>query len=426
MSGEFSDPFEVALHDLEQRLFGSWLAGPALRARWTPDPADFGKREHAAIAQACAAMAAEGRDGNLEMALNETLRTLRLHNIWPVERYPLEGVSSRDPESDLHRWRELRCLIALRQSLTSELSRLTPGSPLSDVRARVLESTSKAYVSGSVPTMTLAEWRTAGVASMTHDATSGAAVGYQELDQHCGGLRPGAVWVLGAPTNWGKSSWLLSVADSCLSSGRSVLLVTCEDDPVMLAARHVCRNAGITGSNARHGRLTHQEREAAAALLAATPTGGNPVIADGRGRPVEILCEQIRNLHARNRISVVLVDYLQCIATESKFYDRRGQINHIARSLTDTIKGIGAAGVLASQLTGEDIRESRDVEHAAEVVLIGRKSDDGLSLYLKKNKSGPNDQVIWLQWDNNTGSFKTDDWMVAEDGFFDDQAEPYR
>ncbi len=46
----------------------------------------------------------------------------------------------------------------------------------------------------------------------------------------------------------------------------------------------------------------------------------------------------------------MLVDYLQCITTSAKTDDRRGQINHIARSLTDTIKGMGAAGVLASSL----------------------------------------------------------------------------
>jgi replicative DNA helicase len=146
-----------------------------------------------------------------------------------------------------------------------------------------------------------------------------------------------------------------------------------------------------------------------AQLLSNTPSDTSPVIADGRGKPVELICQELQRLNALHPISVVLIDYLQCITTSTKTDDRRGQINHIARSLTDTIKGMGAAGVLASQLTGDDIRESRDVEHAAEVVLIGRKDNGRMSLFVKKNKSGPNDQEIELTWDSVTGSFATGD-----------------
>ncbi len=43
-----------------------------------------------------------------------------------------------------------------------------------------------------------------------------------------------------------------------------------------------------------------------------------------------------------------------------------------------------------------------------EVVLIGRKSDDGsMALFVKKNKCGPKDAVISLDWDSLNGSFRT-------------------
>jgi predicted ATP-dependent serine protease len=141
----------------------------------------------------------------------------------------------------------------------------------------------------------------------------------------------------------------------------------------------------------------------------AQSAGKLPIMLDGRGIQVEHLARDIVALIKTHDIRLVLVDYLQCIGAERATQDRRAEINHVARTLTDAIKTSGAAGLLASQLTGEDIRESRDVEHAAEVVMIGRKNETtgDKSLWLKKNKTGPADAVLALEWDSETGSFVT-------------------
>jgi replicative DNA helicase len=251
--------------------------------------------------------------------------------------------------------------------------------------------------------------------AMTDARRAGQMSGYTNLDAFTGGLRSGHVWVLGAPTNWGKSSWLLALTDHCLTvHGRGVLYVTCEDDPEMLATRLMCRRTGIPGRAARDGKMTpgylglaHDAVERGRRV---------PVMLDGRGRQVEDIAGDVRVMTRAHGIDLVLVDYLQCIGAARKTDDRRGEINHIARTLTDAIKTSGAAGVLASQLTGEDIRESRDVEHAAEVVLIGRKDENGaLSLFLKKNKTGRSGIVLQLGWDDNTGSFTNRDTIEEGD-----------
>jgi len=47
----------------------------------------------------------------------------------------------------------------------------------------------------------------------------------------------------------------------------------------------------------------------------------------------------------------------------------------------------------------------RDVEHAAEVVLIGRKSEDGLSLYLASNRPGGRGGLdIWVATRSSSGA----------------------
>jgi replicative DNA helicase len=296
---------------------------------------------------------------------------------------------------------------------------MTPGGDLSKERQALLEAIRGTSINEPAEAISMAKGFMGAYQEMTRTDPAGYRCGVVEVDKATGGLKPGHVWVIGAPTNWGKSSLLIAIADHHLSAHSSgVLLVTCEDATRLLFTRWLSRRAKINGKRARDARLRDDELERAAYEVNRVGARTQPVMVDGRGRSVEALSDDIRALVAAHGIRLVLVDYLQCMKAELKAQDRRAEINHIGRMLTDAIKTSGAAGVIASQLTGDDIRESRDIEHAAEVVLIGRKSDTGaLSLFLKKNKTGPSGFDTELQWDPESGTFETagveayNDWL---------------
>lgn len=407
-----SADFHAAIHALEAKLLWAWVSGPSFRQRWTPRLEDFRGIGHQAIAKACSALAALGTVGDLWLPLLERLAsTGDLARHWQLGRTPLESVQVSDPDGDLRRWQELSCLFALRTSLQEQLSAWTPSQDLSAARGAVLEASSKAYVSGPSKSYSLQDGFALAYQSMTRRDHAGSFAGYPELDRATGGIRPGHVWVLGAPTNWGKSSWLISVADHQIAThNKGVLIVSCEDESTMLFTRWLVRRAEVRGKAARDARLAaHELARVDEQMKWAALRGKSPVMVDGRGCVVERLAQDIRSHVAAHGIHLVLVDYLQCISTSRKTQDRRAEINHISRTLTDAIKTSGAAGILASQLTGEEVRESRDIEHAAEVVIIGRKSEQGeMTLFLKKNKTGPKDFSIPLSWNGETGSFVTE------------------
>lgn len=425
----------TALWDLEHAILGSWLRGPSFRERWTPDPSEGSTEQLRAVATACASIASAGaKELDLCTQLPWTLRELKLIHMWPSGQPMLNGTVSKDPDADLQTWRGLRGIIAARRSLVETLSTLTPAIDPSEFSRRVLEATSLTSISGAAKVWSDAESLSLAIEAIRAPRVSGSFTGSPKLDQHTGGVRPGHVWVLGAPTNWGKSSWLIALSERYLQvHGRGVLLISCEDEPLLFSLRRLCRRAGIRGGAARDGKISASEYESAVgALSEASSRGKAPVLLDGRGRPVEALAEDIRRMAKLNGIRLVLVDYLQCIATQRDTQDRRAEINHIGRTLTDAIKMSGCAGVLASQLTGEDIRESRDIEHAAEVVLIGRKhlasvDKDGNELspgkkdiFIKKNKTGASGDAIDLEWDETTGSFRD-----VEDAYADQFTEAY-
>lgn len=393
----------------EQGLLGAWLRRPSVRKAWQPDPAEFVLPKSQALAHACRAVADLSGD-DLSMPAMATLDRAGKLSLWGPGDPLTEGLEPQDAVLALRRWRELRGLEQLRKGLAAA-SRV---GTLTEARAAVHDAIRASDTGGDAPVHTDRGLMELALAALTTHR-SGQMSGYTTLDRATGGLRKGHVWVLGAPTNWGKSSWLLAVADHCLLvHGRGVLYVTCEDDPELLATRLLCRRTGIPGGAARDGRVLPQHIDRA--HDAVVDARDVPLMLDGRGRQVEDIAGDIRVMTRAHGVDLVLVDYLQCIGTGRKTDDRRSEINHIARTLTDAIKTASAAGILASQLTGEDIRESRDVEHAAEVVLIGRKDECGaLSLFVKKNKTGPSGLVLGLGWDKTTGSFTNRDTVEEGD-----------
>jgi replicative DNA helicase len=404
------DEWRVELERIETALVWAWLEGPSFRDRWTPEPSDFSTDRTAAMAKACRAMLASGLRPSPGIQLVDALRTagdLRKH--WTAGRGPV-SVPSAAPDEDLGRWLTLRLRFALRQRLVELVLGMTLGGDLSGERKALLEAITSSANSGRAPATSLPDGLLAAYQEGTRHSSRSYSTGFTELDALTGGCRPGHVWAIGAPTNWGKSSLLLALADHHLQThSTGALLVTCEDAPSLLFSRWLARRASISGRALRDARLSDDEHERAVqAVNDSHAAGVRPVILDGRGRPVEQIARDVAAHVATHTIGLVLVDYLQCITSERVSQDRRTEINHVARTMTDVIKTSGAAGVLASQLTGEDLRESRDVEHAAEVVLIGRKAEDGSrSLFLKKNKTGPADAVVMLEWDSESGSFTT-------------------
>jgi hypothetical protein len=403
-----TDDWRSELDRLERGLLWAWVEGPSFRTRWTPVPSEFSTDRSAALAGACVAMLASGLRVDTTTQLVDALRNSgSLNKFWPFGR-GLESGPSIDPDGDLVRWGTLRIRFALRQRLVEVVSGMTLGGDLSRERKALLEAVTGASISSPIPAINRPDGMMAALADSESVREHTYSSGVQLLDSLVGGLRPGYIWVLGAPTNWGKSSLLLAFADHHIETrSTGVLFVTCEDAPSLLFSRWIAKRAKVGGKALRDGKLELEEKAEAYRVIGEA-RDKRPVMLDARGRSVEQIAREIVAHVATHSISLVLVDYLQCITAERVTQDRRSEINHVARTLTDAIKTSGAAGVLASQLTGEDIRESRDVEHAAEVVLIGRKEDGQHSLFVKKNKSGPADSVISLEWDSDTGSFITE------------------
>lgn len=249
--------------------------------------------------------------------------------------------------------------------------------------------------------------------------------GHYAIDRATGGFEKGSVWAFGAETNWGKSSWLVMIADENIRAGRRVLIVSAEDDQKLYGDRLMLRRARVSAERFKAKQLQADERQRMHEVAAAGEC--QPVFFDARGRSVEWVASRTKQLVKEYGIDLVAFDYLQAFDSDKRHQDRRNQISYTARTLTDVPKLANISGIIFSQITvvegkpypdKNSIKESKDVGNAAEIVVMGftaaksivRKDGTPLveagerALNLDKNKSGPKG-MFPVKWDTHSACF---------------------
>lgn len=246
------------------------------------------------------------------------------------------------------------------------------------------------------------------------------STGNYRLDGATGGIRPGHVWVFGAETNWGKSSWLVMLADVNLRAGKRVLIITTEDDQSIYGDRLMVRRSRVNARRLRDRELTDEEIQ----RVTNTAAKGEPlpVFLDARGLTAEQTTEHMVELMTVHKIDLVMLDYLQELRIGGRVQDRRNEVSEVASMIRTAIKRCGRAGVIFSQITVDDskkrpdkhsIRESRDVSNGAEAILLGCNvlGNDGAILkreiLVDKSKDGPKGYTLELQWNPDLACFET-------------------
>lgn len=271
--------------------------------------------------------------------------------------------------------------------------------------------------------------------------------GCYELDRITGGFRPGFTWLFGATTSWGKSSWLVAVADENLRRGKKVLIVSSEDTDEVYGDRLMVRRARVDAVRFRSGKLDDEELRRVHDVTARAES--LPVYIDARRFPVEDLAGHVGRAIKEHAIDLVAFDYVQEFRTKRRFQDERIKMREVASVLRHVIKDAKISGIIFSQLTTDErtkvptrlnIRDCRDMAHAAEVIVLGFEPDQDITsdgrviaekgkkcLYVDKVKNGPRNRIVALDWDPDTASFRAqkgpeDEWY---DTVIGDQADEF-
>ena len=237
-------------------------------------------------------------------------------------------------------------------------------------------------------------WASAAYAAVERlyerDESPGLSTGLPVLDGTLGGgLYAGELAILGGRPSVGKSSLAQQLASVVARAGGRVLFASAEMHGESLGARELAHESGVDGRRLRgYPPLDGDEWPRLANALGSIAQYGGRVPVDDKSRTIEAIATECRRQHARDPLSLLVVDHLQHLRSPRGVDNRAQAVGQMAQECKDLATGLGIAVLALSQLNRaapggdrqprlHDLRDSGELEQIADVViLLHRDAED--------------------------------------------------
>ncbi|HTB64249.1 MAG TPA: replicative DNA helicase, partial [Opitutales bacterium] len=192
---------------------------------------------------------------------------------------------------------------------------------------------------------------------------SGVPSGYTDLDKLTFGFHPAEMIVVAARPSMGKTSIAMNIAEhAAMPAPRETrppvptLIFSLEMAAEQLAMRMLCSNARVDMQKLKDGFCDRQrELIESAKLLKAAPlwidASANLNILEMRAKA--------RRLHSRHKLGMVIIDYLQLVASAGQFNSREQEVAEVSRGIKAMAKELSIPVMVLCQLNRESEKEKR-------------------------------------------------------------------
>ena len=251
---------------------------------------------------------------------------------------------------------------------------------------------------------------------------TGVPAGFKELDLLTSGFQPGNLIILAARPSMGKSGLGLCMAANLgVRNQVPVALFTLEMSKSEVTQRMMCSEAKVESQRLRTGRLAPDDWPRLTAACDRLMKA--PIYVDDTGSTsIMELRSKARRLKSREpSLGLVIVDYLQLMASDRNVESRVQEVSQISRALKVLARELEVPILAMSQLSRaveqrhdkrpilSDLRDSGSIEQDADLVMfiyrdeyyLGEESDQqGIAeVILAKHRNGPTGTVklSWLR-----------------------------
>lgn len=212
------------------------------------------------------------------------------------------------------------------------------------------------------------------------------STGLHDLDRMLGGWESGGLYVVAGRPGMGKSALAFQCLVTAAQAGHRAIGFTLEMQSAKLQKRLVAAETGLNSKLLERGlrRPEHIPRIVAACQrLGELPFA----IVDDARMTVQKLRNVCRAERAKRGLRLVVIDYLQLMASEGKHDNREQEVASVSRELKKMALELDVAVIACCQLnrglesradkhpTLSDLRESGAIEQDADVVLMLYRDD---------------------------------------------------
>lgn len=385
--------------EAEQSLLGAMMLSADAIAEATEivDPEDFYRMAHKYIYQAVINLYAEGEPADAITVAEQLMMMNKLEDVGGkpylhtlISSVPTPGNAKYYAEI-VERNSVLRSLI----SAANDIAQIAFSSP-EDLRDAIDEAESKIFnVAKSSTTERFAHisslakkvMQEAELIASNDKHIAGLPTGFIDLDKITGGLHPSDLIIVAGRPAMGKTSFALNLAFNIGLSNTPVAIFSLEMSKEQLAQRMLCSEARVDAWKLRNGKLNEQEWHDLS--FAVSRLSEAPIFIDDTANlnPME-LRTKARRLAAKNKLGLIIVDYLQLMHGYKKSDSREQEVSQISRSLKTLAREVNVPIIAVSQLSRavekreqkrpmlSDLRESGAIEQDADMVVFIFREDD--------------------------------------------------
>ena len=217
---------------------------------------------------------------------------------------------------------------------------------------------------------------------MNNKGLNGITTGFESIDKFTGGWQETDLVIVGGASSMGKTSLALAFAFNSSFYGKTpTCLFSYEMSSQQLLSRLISSDTGIDNKWIMKGTLDQSE------LSKIHESVGRieqvPLYVDEcSSSSLKYLLNRIRQYVITKKVKLFMVDYLQLVSNDKKGRSREQEVSEVARALKNIAKELAVTIIALSQLnrgvgqraesrpTIADLRESGEIEQAADVVVL--------------------------------------------------------
>ncbi len=247
---------------------------------------------------------------------------------------------------------------------------------------------------------------------------NGVPTGFTDLDNLLTGLHGGELILLGARPSMGKTSIAINIAQyAAVKGGKAVAVFSLEMPREQIGMRMLCTEASVDMQDVRHGTIDDDgwtRLTMALGPLAAS----NMYLDDTPGITPSQVRSRCRRLMAERGLDLIVIDYLQLMATDKRTENRQNEVSEISRALKGIALELRVPLIACAQLSRanmqradkrpalSDLRDSGSMEQDADVVMFLHREDyynpdtdakNIAEVIVQKQRNGPLG-VVQLAW----------------------------
>lgn len=228
--------------------------------------------------------------------------------------------------------------------------------------------------------------------------------GFFDLDRLTDGLHEGELTIIGARPGVGKTTFSLQIADKMARRKKHVIYVSLEMSKEQIIQKLLAKRTRVNSRKIRNGDL--KEEEINKIGIACGELSELPISLLTKTNTIQQIELEARRMKNKNKLDVLIVDYLQLLRNAGNFKSREQEVADISRTLKLLSIELEIPIIALCQLnrnasrnipTLADIRESGSIEQDADNVIFlyqEDKEENIITVDLQKQRAGNTGKTI--------------------------------